>query len=80
MIWEDQPADLTERAEAVQGLFEASRDFGGDLLAGILYWKLSTEPSHVDVEPFVLLVGRRSDDDPLLSTMQRFTSRWPLGI
>ena len=73
MIWEDQPPDLTERAQAVRGLFEADREFGGNMLAGILYWKLSTEPAHRDVEPFVLLVGERADDDPLLPVMQRFT-------
>ena len=77
MIWEDQPADLLERAQAVRGLWEANREFSGDMLAGILYWKLSTEPSHRDVEPFVLLVGERADDDPLLPAMQRFTSWLP---
>jgi len=75
MIWEDQPEDLVERAEAVRGLYEANLEFGGSMLAGILYWKLSSEPAHLDVEPFVLLVGERADDDPLLTEMQRFSSR-----
>jgi hypothetical protein len=80
MIWEDQPTDLAERAQAVRGLYEANREFGGNMLAGILYWKLSTEPAHREVEPFVLLVGERADDDPLLPAMQRFTSWLPSGI
>jgi hypothetical protein len=80
MIWEDQPPDLTERAQAVRGLVEANREFEGGMLAGLLYWKLSSEPSHVDIEPFVLLVGERADDDPLLPVMRRFTSRLPFGI
>ena len=77
MIWEDQPPDLEERAQAVQGLYEADREFDGEMLGGILYWKLSSEPSHLDVEPFVLLVGDRADDDPLLPVMRRFGSWWP---
>jgi len=80
MIWEDQPEDLTERAEAVQGLFEADRGFAGRILAGILYWKLSTEPAHTEVEPFVLLIGERAEPDPLLDVMQRFTKWRPFGL
>jgi len=80
MIWEDQPPDLTERAQAVLGLYEANREFDGSMLAGILYWKLSSDPSHREVEPFVLLVGERADEDPLLPVMQRFTSWWPAGV
>jgi hypothetical protein len=59
----------------VAGLYQANLDLGGDLLAGILYWKLSTEPAHLEVEPFVLIIGDRADDDPLLREMQRFTRR-----
>ena len=80
MIWEDQPPDLAERAQAVRGLYEANREFGGKMLAGILYWKLSSEPSHRDVEPFVLLIGERADEDPLLAVLQRFMSWLPFGI
>lgn len=77
MIWEDQPPDLEERAQAIQGLYEANRQLDGGMLRGILYWKLSSEPSHVEVEPFVLLVGDRADEDPLLPVMRRFGSWWP---
>ena len=78
MIWEEQPDDPTERAEAVRGLYEANLAMGGDLLAGILYWKLSTEPAHSEVEPFVLIIGGRSDEDPLLAELQRFTAELPV--
>jgi hypothetical protein len=79
MVWEDQPEDPDERAEAVQGLFEANREFNGKMLAGILYWKLSSQPSHSAIEPFVLIIGDRAGEDPLLRSLQRFTARWPVG-
>ena len=78
MIWEDQPDDPTERAQAVRGLYEANLAMGGDFLAGLLYWKLSTEPAHLEVEPFVLIIGERAADDPLLPELQRFTSHLPV--
>ena len=80
MVWEDQPEDPKERADAVEGLFEANREFGGSMLAGILYWKLSSEPSHEEIEPFVLLIGDRAAEDPMLRSLQRFNSRWPFGV
>ena len=78
MIWQDQPVDREERAAAVAGLYEANYSLGGDLLAGILYWKLSTEPAHEEVEPFVLVIGDRAPHDPLLEQLQRFRSRRPI--
>ena len=78
MIWEEQPDDPLERAEAVRGLYEANLALGGDFLAGILYWKLSTEPAHSEVEPFVLIIGDRADEDPLLAELQRFTAELPV--
>ena len=78
MIWEDQPTDRTERAAAVAGLYRANLALGGELLAGILYWKLSTEPAHEEVEPFVLIIGDRGPDDPLLEELQRFQYRRPV--
>ncbi len=80
MIWEDQPEEPTERAQAVRGLYEANLEFGGSMLQGLLYWKLSTEPAHREVEPFVLIVGGRSDGDPLLGEMRRFTSSLRLDL
>ena len=78
MIWEDQPEDPQERADAVEGLYRADREFGGTMLAGLLYWKLSTDPAHREVEPFVLVIGDRAEPDPLLPVMRKFTSSWPL--
>ena len=78
MIWEEQPDEPSERAEAVRGLYEANLAMGGDFLAGILYWKLSTEPAHLEVEPFVLIIGDKAEDDPLLAELQRFTSELPV--
>ncbi len=78
MIWEEQPDDPTERAQAVRGLYEANLAMGGDFLAGILYWKLSTEPAHLEVEPFVLIIGERAGNDPLLGELERFTTELPV--
>jgi hypothetical protein len=80
MVWEDQPEEPLERAQAVEGLFEANREFRGGMLAGILYWKLSTEPLHEEVEPFVLLIGDRVEEDPLLRSLQMFTSWRPFAL
>ncbi len=74
VVWEDEPADPQERALAVRALYDAHRAQGGDLLAGILYWKLSTLPGHREVEPFVLVLGPEAPDDPLLAEMERFTA------
>ena len=78
MIWEEQPDDPTEGAQAVRGLYEANLAMGGDFLAGILYWKLSTEPAHLEVEPFVLIIGERAGNDPLLGELERFTTELPI--
>jgi hypothetical protein len=78
MIWEEQPQEPSERAQAVKGLYAANLAMGGEILAGILYWKLSTEPAHSEVEPFALIIGERADDDPLLAELQRFTSELPI--
>ncbi len=80
MIWEDQPRDPTERADAVEGLLRASREFDGSLPNGILYWKLTTDPSHADIEPFALVIGDRAPQDPLLDVLRRFDSWLPFGL
>ncbi len=79
VVWQEQPADLGERALAMRALFEANRrieaESGARLLTGLLYWKLSSVPSHADVEPFVLLIGERAPADPLLAELRRFVAR-----
>ncbi len=76
VVWEEQPADFEERALAMRALFEANRgleaELGGELLTGLLYWKLSSILSHADVEPFVLLIGREAPPDPLVAELRRF--------
>lgn len=80
VVWEEQASDYSERALAMRALFEANRqlesELGADLLQGLLYWKLSSVPSHADVEPFVLLIGDRAPAaDPLLTELLRFVRR-----
>jgi hypothetical protein len=72
MIWEDQEPDERERALAVRALYDAHLALGGEMLAGLLYWKLSTVDSHRTIEPFVLLLGEPRSD-PLLGELRRFT-------
>lgn len=74
VIWDEQPDDLIERALAVRGLYRANAALGGELLAGLLYWKLSTEPAHTEVEPFVLILGA---GDPLEQNLAAFERRLP---
>lgn len=73
VVWQDQPVDLTERALAVRALRQAHAELQDPFLAGILYWKLSTEPAHFDVEPFVLLIDE-GREDPLLPELQAFAA------
>jgi Glycoside Hydrolase Family 113 len=72
VVWEEQPIDLEERALAVRGLYRANLRF--DLLAGLLYWKLSTEPTHTDIEPFALVLGA---GDPMQTELARFSRARP---
>ncbi|MCZ6508620.1 MAG: hypothetical protein O7A04_11330 [Acidobacteria bacterium] len=74
VIWQEEPEDLVERALAVRGLYRANVALGGDLLAGLLYWKLSTEPAHAAIEPFVLILD---SGDPLEAELAGFTRRLP---
>ncbi len=65
VIWEREPLAPEERALAVRGLRRALRDVDPELLMGLLYWKLSTQPAHRAIEPFVLLLDRDRPRDPL---------------
>jgi len=73
VVWPDQPVYPVERALALRALRQATAVAPG-MLQGILYWKLSTEPSHRAVEPFVLLIDETDggDRDPLLAELQSF--------
>ena len=72
VLWQDQPADLDERALALAALHAEHLAVGGDLLTGLLYWKFSTEPAHEEIEPFVITLGGRPRD-PALPVLARFT-------
>lgn len=71
IVWQDQPEDAKERALAIQALYETTRNRVRNPLTGILYWKLSTLPSHQDIEPFVCILGSRPKD-PLIDSLQLF--------
>ena len=81
MIWGDQPQDFSERATALRALHSSMSELdermtseGHDgearLLTGLLYWKLSTEPAHHEIEPFVHILN--ADNDPLGEELRRF--------
>ena len=79
IIWDNEPLDFTERAAAIRALYEANQDMENalgskerELLAGLLYWKLSTQPSHLDIEPFVHILGATPSEDPLSQEWSRF--------
>lgn len=70
LVWEDQPFRPQERALAVRALYAITNQGPGtDRLHGLLYWKLSTQPAHQAIEPYVLILG---GDDPLLAALRRF--------
>jgi Glycoside Hydrolase Family 113 len=71
VVWQDQAEDAKERALAIEALYETTRNRVRNPLTGILYWKLSTLPSHKDIEPFVSIVGSRPKD-PLIDSLQLF--------
>lgn len=57
-VWGDEPLDLDERAAAIRALGRAlAARTGPPLLRGILWWKLTTDPGHREIEPFVAVLG-----------------------
>lgn len=77
VVWADRPWDRTERAAAVSALYDAHVAVGGDLLAGILWWKLTTDPDHESFEPFALVIGPDAPWDPLREALARFAVELP---
>jgi hypothetical protein len=71
VTWSDEPQDMTERALAIRALHRVQRSLHPDLLAGILYWKLSTNRDHLPMEPFVLIIDE-DPIDPLQNELLRF--------
>ncbi len=72
VVWDEQPVDFSERVLAMRALRRALRRHP-KLLAGLLYWKLSTAKSHEAIEPFMLYVGPGSHDE-LLQELRRFVN------
>lgn len=71
--WRTEPVDTAERAAAIRALHRVHQEMGGELLAGLLYWKLSTIPAHREVEPFVVVLEEGQGADPVLAELARFT-------
>lgn len=76
ILWEDQPQDNRERARALRALRNVSTRRYPGLLRGLLYWKLSTDPAHLAIEPFVLIL-REEPTDPLQAELVAFTRADP---
>ncbi|MBW1960247.1 MAG: hypothetical protein JRJ04_02225 [Deltaproteobacteria bacterium] len=74
VIWQDQPEYPEERALAIKALYRVARDRIENPLIGILYWKLSTVASHLDIEPFVCIIGTEPKD-PLLQSLKLFATK-----
>ena len=71
LLANEQAVDFEERALAIQALYQVSSTDYPDLLDGLLYWKLSTQPNHFEIEPFVLILND-SPQDPLQEALKRF--------
>jgi hypothetical protein len=68
VVWPEQPLRPQERALAIDALVRVEAERPNPLLAGLLWWKLTTIPSHVEIEPFVLLLG---SGDPLEDALRQ---------
>ena len=71
ILWTLQPTNDQERVLAVQALYNTVKAKYPNLLQGILYWKISTQPDHQSFEPFVLILND-SPLDPLQKTLKKF--------
>lgn len=71
MLSSEQSVDFEERALAMNALHQVSSTDYPELLDGILYWKLSTQPNHLEIEPFVLILNQ-SPKDPLQDALKQF--------
>jgi len=64
--WATQPEDPFERVEALRALDRVVQQGGFPTLRGFMLWKLSTEPAHRALEPFVVVLPgapARPDED-----------------
>ncbi len=70
VFWLDQPPEPMERALAFRALADVTTASRRDPLRGVLYWKLTTDPGHMEIEPFAVPIGADSAD-PLLPELAR---------
>lgn len=63
--WEAQPPDARERTEALAALRRTIIKPENAFFRGLLYWKLSTDPRHREIEPFVVHIASGSNDPAL---------------
>ena len=71
LLADEQTVDFEERAVAINALHQVLSADHPDLLDGILYWKLSTQPNHLEIEPFVLILNH-APQDPLRDALNQF--------
>jgi len=71
VIWQEQKIDHQERTNALQALYEATRNIHKPSLQGILYWKFTTKDYHLPYEPFALHL-RTQHPDPLQIALSKF--------
>ncbi|NKB89884.1 MAG: hypothetical protein GKS06_16855 [Acidobacteria bacterium] len=55
--WASQPLEPFERVRALVSLAEVVESGAFTALRGLSMWKLSTNPNHRDIEPFVAILG-----------------------
>lgn len=60
IVWKEQPDNFTERALAMKALREVNEKH--HLLQGILYWKLTSFSSHLNIEPFAMYLNTELPD------------------
>jgi len=72
IVWQNQPLEPTERWHAIAALRRVSQQEFPGLLQGILYWKLSTQVQHREIEPFVAILGKDPASQPLIEELAGF--------
>jgi hypothetical protein len=74
VVWNQQPVEPMERALAVRALGDAEREVAPGMLRGALWWKLSTQPQHREIESFVVVLGEEPED-PVLAELRKLGQR-----
>mgnify|MGYP001006539210 CR=1 FL=1 len=71
LLYNQEPKNLSERATAIRALRKVNEQHG-NLLQGILYWKLTSKIYHIPVEPFVMHITPEATD-PMQTELVLFT-------